>query len=70
SIPYVAFEDYTNHKKITVMKFNGKKWVLVGEAGFSPGGADFISLAFSGSTPYVAYRNASNRGRVTVMKYE
>ena len=31
--PYVAYEDFTNSQKATVMSFDGTNWNLVGSAG-------------------------------------
>ncbi len=33
--PYVAYQDYLNSYKATVMTFDGTNWVNVGNAGFS-----------------------------------
>ncbi len=33
--PYVAYFDFANSYKATVMKYTGTAWVLVGTAGFS-----------------------------------
>ena len=35
--PYLAFQDWGNSKKVSVMTFNGTNWVNVGSAGFSAG---------------------------------
>ncbi len=59
--PYVAFEDWANSKKATVMKFNGTNWVNVGNAGFSSGQVMYLSIAISPSgQPYVSYDYLSN----------
>lgn len=69
-IPFIAFEDYGNSQKATVMKFNGTNWVNVGNAGFSAGYALYTSLAISPyGEPYVAYQDGANSGKSTVMKY-
>jgi len=68
--PYVAYQEYGNSQKATVMRFSGGAWVTVGSAGFSAGQADYTSLAFApDGTPYVAYRDYGNSGKATVMKF-
>lgn len=68
--PWVAYQDANLSDKITVMKFDGANWVLVGTAGFSAGAANAVSLAFDGTgTAHVAYGDGGNGGRTTVMKY-
>lgn len=56
--PYVAFSDGDNAGKATVMTYTGtgpSGWTPLGTAGFSPGAASYISLAFSNAgTPYAA----------------
>ena len=71
-IPYVAYKDYANSKKATVMQFDGTNWVNVGNVGFSAGQADYTSIAFSPTDgePYVAYCDWGNSDRATVMKYD
>jgi hypothetical protein len=39
--PYVVYQDSSLGKKITVKKFDGTNWVIVGAPGFSDGEADF-----------------------------
>ena len=69
--PYVAFIDYTDGDKATVMKYNGSNWVLVGAQGFSTAGVTFTSIAIdAGGTPYVAYQDEGTIGnKATVMKF-
>jgi hypothetical protein len=70
NIPYVAFNDFANTSKMTVMKFDGVNWVLVGNAGFSASFASYPSLILdSNNIPYVAYRDSENIGKTTVMKF-
>jgi hypothetical protein len=38
-IPYVAFVDKANGKEITVMKYNGSEWQVVGSKGFTEDGS-------------------------------
>ena len=44
-------------------------WEVVGTAGFSPGAADYTSLAFYNGEPYVAYADGANGSKATVMRY-
>jgi len=46
-------------------------WKNVGNAGFSAGGDDYTSLAFSPSgQPYVAFEDVANSYKATVMKFD
>ncbi len=70
--PYVAFVDgyFTHTDKVSVMKYNGASWVVVGSYGFSPGTANYTSLAIDGGgNPYVAFSDGNSSDRLTVMKY-
>lgn len=67
---YVAYEDTLNSGKATVMTFNGTNWVNVGNAGFTAGFTQCVSLDFNSSgEPYVAYGDGMF-GKATVMKYD
>lgn len=72
---YVVYQDVTNSKKATVMKFNGTSWVPVGTPGFSIGESSYDSVAIApDGTPYVAYQDGTdgdglNNGKATVMKF-
>jgi Secretion system C-terminal sorting domain len=69
--PCVAYRDWGNSHKATVMKYNGTNWVNVGNAGFSAGDAWYTSLAFSPTgQPYVAYMDWANAQNATVMKFD
>ena len=71
-IPYVAYQDTPNSKKVTVRKLNGKIWETVGSAGFSDGEAYYVDLAIDQSgTPYVTYTDYGviGGGKATVMKF-
>jgi len=69
--PYVAFTDWNNSGKATVMKFDGTNWVKLGNAGFSAGEAHFISLALdSNGDPFVAFSDYGNAEKATVMKFD
>jgi hypothetical protein len=66
--PYVAFEEA--RQKATVKKLNaaGSDWETVGTAGFTPGIASNVLLAFNSGVPYVAYADGANNSKVSVMK--
>lgn len=69
--PYVAYSDFVNQYRATVMKYNGTSWVNVGLAGFSAGDIGAISLAVDATgTPYVAYIDNSFAGSTVVMKFD
>ena len=46
-----------------------KNWELVGDAGFSAGNAETLSLFTYRGTPYVAYQDRANSNQATVMKF-
>ncbi len=68
--PYVAFQDWANSERATVMKFDGSNWVNVGKAGFSTDQAFNTKLAFNpiDSLPYVAFVDGRD-GEATVMMF-
>ena len=67
---YVAYSDFSNNSKATVMKFDGSNWVNVGAQGFSIGTVNNTSIVLdSQGTPYVGYIDGANGGKATVMKY-
>ncbi len=70
--PYVAFRDYGNSFKATVMKLPSgtSTWVNVGPAGFTPSSVKHTSLAFyPNGDPYVAFADLSQGDKASVMKY-
>ncbi|MEO9806366.1 MAG: cadherin repeat domain-containing protein [Reichenbachiella sp.] len=69
-VPYVAYKDWSRSAKLTVMKYDGSDWVLVGTPGFSTGAASYITLRFNNDIPYVAYQDDGNGSGVTVAKFE
>jgi hypothetical protein len=70
--PYAVYVDINNGNKLTVRKFNGTSWALVGAAGFTPGTVtDYIyALSVYNGTPYVAFQDNLNGGNLTVMKFD
>jgi len=71
-VPYVLSNynpglDY----KITILKFNGTAWAVLGVSYFNAGsvGAKASLVMDNASVPYVAYQNANNNNITTVMKY-
>ena len=59
--PYIAYQDYDNSGKGTVMRLNdaGTAWQVVGRSIFTPVPAKDISLAIEQGIIYVAYYDAS-----------
>ena len=69
-VPYVAYLDWANSGKATVMKLDGTSWIPVGSPGFTQGRVDFISLTLDkDNIPYVVYRDEANGKKATVMKF-
>ena len=71
SLPYVAYEDF-GPSRVTVQAWDSFhiSWKLVGPAGLSDGGAEYVCLAFkpSSSAPYVAYSDYSISGAPATVK--
>lgn len=74
-VPYVAYLTYVNSsERISVAKFNGTTWELVGLANFS--GRSYSEFDFkinSANVPYVAYRGGNtgaDNTRCSVMKFD
>ncbi len=67
---YVAFKDIANGNKVTVMRSsNGGAWTVIGNAGFSAGAVDHVSIAVHNSRPMVAFKDYSNGGRLSIMRW-
>lgn len=64
-IPYVA---YTGSGTISVKKYNGSAWVLVGSANFASGSLARLAKD-SGGAVYLAYKDSLNGNRITVRKF-
>ncbi|MEJ8757762.1 T9SS type A sorting domain-containing protein [Pontibacter sp. H259] len=69
-IPYIALQDELNGNKLSVYRYTGAGWSVVGSVGFSAGVAHNPSLKLDAkNVPYVAYQDGANAGKITVMKY-
>jgi hypothetical protein len=67
---FVAYSDWWNWYKTTVMKFNGSSWINVWSPWFSAGQANNQSLAIDNNwTAFVAYSDWWNWYKTTVMKF-
>ncbi|MFC4305212.1 InlB B-repeat-containing protein [Cohnella boryungensis] len=68
--PYVSYLDAAEGVKLTVRKYDGQDWVVVGDAGFSAGGADKLHHVIDkDGNIYVIYADQTNGNNVTVMKH-
>jgi hypothetical protein len=68
-IPYVAFEDKSCNRKITVMRLIDKFWDCPGPSCFSEGGVMYPDIAISpNGDPYVVYQDAIKSYKATVKK--
>jgi uncharacterized protein YjdB len=66
---YVAYVEWITHK-LTVVKYNGTGWDVVGAPAFSAGTIwEDIKFCIGGTTPYVLYKNYDNSSKVDVMKF-
>lgn len=75
---YVAFKDYGNKDKVTVMttadnlkSHNKASWQNVGTAGFTSGVANFISLNVdSQNNKYVTFQDYAKGAKASAMKFD
>lgn len=75
-VPYLAFGDrsfgtqFNNYSELTVMKWTGTQWEIVGTSGISDGWAPQISLAISQENkPMVAFVDHANGSKLTVVEW-
>jgi hypothetical protein len=66
---YVAYRDAATSNKLTVRRFNGSTWSILGTAGISVGAVSHCAIAVSGNVVYVAYSEATSGNRLRVMRY-
>lgn len=71
-VPYVAFQDGANDGKTSVKRLVNNTWENVGEAGFSDGYANVLSLHFDDNDHlYLGFSEAGDNGfRASVMKFD
>ncbi|MCX6247201.1 MAG: T9SS type A sorting domain-containing protein [Bacteroidetes bacterium] len=71
-LPAVAFTDWSQNGKVSVMNFNGSSWTMTGSAGFSVGNAvSYTNLTFNtAGEPYVSYVDSVHSYKITVMKFD
>lgn len=70
-IAYVAFQDQLYNQRITVMKFDGSQWIVVGLPGLTqnrPGDFDFT--VSDNEIPYVAFTNSTVDTKLSVKKFD
>lgn len=70
---YIAYKDFDVQTKITVKRFNGSSWEIIGNQGFSAVGTFWLDFEFYNGAPYVAYKEGydgvDGGYKATVMKY-
>jgi len=71
-LPYVAFQDWGNSKKASVMMLNGTLWIYQGSPGFSGGVADYTCVAFNPADgrAWVAYSDANYGSKICVKQFD
>ncbi len=69
--PYISYADFDNQDKVTVKKWNGSSWEIIGDAGFSAGSVLETSIVIDDSgNPYVLYQDEVNSYYMTVKKWD
>ncbi len=71
AIPYVVYADMGNGFNVTVKKYDGHRWVNVGESsdpGMRPGAYTAIAIG-KNDVPFLAYQDGRNLKYATVIKY-
>ena len=69
--PVIAFMDYNNSDKTTVLQSNGVEWNPIGPYGFSDGSSSYQSIVFNSmNQAYVSYQDVVHSNFATVMTYK
>lgn len=66
---YVAYKDAANSNKLTVMKYNGTSWNLLGSAAISAGAVENISIVAVGSVVYCAYTDLTISNKLSIFRW-
>jgi len=68
--PYVAYQDLLLGNRLTVRRFDGTDWVVLGKTGFTPRQADYHALAVDGrGIPFVSFRDGPTGAPLGVMTF-
>lgn len=72
--PYVSYcHTFMGPPRVSVEKFDGTNWAVVGNAQFSNSGtgmALFSAIAIHDTIPYVVFQNSEQTNKATVKKYD
>jgi hypothetical protein len=78
--PYLGYQDViasgpgTVPNKLTVIKYDGSNWVVVGSSNFSLGQVDYVSIAIdsgpSPAVPNVAYEDLAKGNKASLMQFK
>ncbi len=66
---YVAYKDGAISNKLTVMRYNGVNWSLLGTAGISTGAVENISIVAAGTEVYCSFTDLSASNRLTIFRW-
>ena len=71
-LPYVAYQLHPSRRPVVrVLERGTGRWRALGEVGFVPGAADYLTLALGADdVPLVAFRDGDHQDRLSVMAFE